>query len=136
MLKRIMLIGMLSVFGVTSAFAMGAKTNFIESNGIFQGTNTSNFVMGDYDFTLYNKSKGWVINGFYTLQNGKWSKNWLTGTVASGASIKMVWSSEDGDCVVPFKVNWVDYGMSEQFNVDWCKKPKNVYMLDEGFKVD
>lgn len=128
---------MLLMVGGTSAFAQ-AKITPAEATGVLQSSHASATFMGEYDFTLHNKAKGWVINGFYTLQNGKWSKNWLSGKLASGSSIKMMWSSasDEGACVVPFKVSWEDYGMSEQFNVDWCKKPKSISMLDEGFKID
>ena len=30
---------------------------------------------GEYDFNLYNRTSGWVLNGFYTQEDGKWSKN-------------------------------------------------------------
>ncbi len=30
---------------------------------------------GDYDFRLHNRSSGWIIDGFYTYQNGRWSNN-------------------------------------------------------------
>jgi hypothetical protein len=39
--------------------------------------------LGEYDFDLYNRTNGWVLNGFYTQEGGKWSKNWLT-TARSG----------------------------------------------------
>lgn len=35
-------------------------------------------IFGEYDFDLYNRTTGWVLNGFYTQEDGQWSKNWLT----------------------------------------------------------
>ena len=96
------------------------------------GTNAS---AGDYAFRLNNNSSGWTINGFYTFQNGRWSKNWLTSRVSAGRGVNLDWNSDKGDCVVPFRVSWVDYG-SEDFRLDWCKGVNNVYMKDNGFSWD
>jgi len=35
----------------------------------------------DYAFRLHNRADGYTINGFYTYQDGQWSKNWLSGRV-------------------------------------------------------
>src|SRR6478672_7427426 len=77
---------------------------------------------GAYDFNLFNRTTGWVLNGFYTKQNGKWSANWLPSKVKPGKDIAMKWSaaSDKGDCVVPFKVTWDDYDKPEIYSVDWC----------------
>ena len=92
---------------------------------------------GEYAFTLHNRAKGWTINGFYTFQDGRWSKNWLGkgDRIRPGESAAMDWHSDDGDCVVPFRVNWENYG-TDEFKLDWCKGVKNVYMLDKGFRSD
>ena len=95
--------------------------------------------MGEYDFDLYNRTNGWVLNGFYTKEDGKWSKNWLSSKVGVGKSVRMVWNSasNSGDCVVPFKVTWDDYDQAEIYNLDWCKKPvKSIYLKDTTFTVD
>ncbi len=90
----------------------------------------------NYNFYLHNKSDGWVISGFQTLHNGRWSRNWLDRRIPSGRSEPMVWNSQSGDCKVSFRVNWVDYG-SETFSMDWCKNnPTNVYMKNQGFTWD
>ncbi len=88
----------------------------------------------DYPFRLHNQSDGWTIDGFYTYQNGRWSENWLRGRVAPGQSVRMNWHSNAGDCVVPFRVSWQDYG-AEDFKVDWCKV-SNIYMRNQGFRWD
>ena len=90
---------------------------------------------GDYDFRLHNRSSGWIIDGFYTYQNGRWSKNWLRNPVFSGQGVNMQWASDEGDCVVPFRVQWRDYG-SEDHRLDWCKGVSHVYMKDKGFSWD
>jgi len=87
---------------------------------------------GDYDFRLHNRSSGWIIDGFYTYQNGRWSKNWLRNPIVAGQGVNMQWASDEGDCVVPFRVHWRDYG-SEDHRLDWCKGVSHVYMKDKGF---
>lgn len=89
----------------------------------------------DYAFTLHNRSSGWVISGFQTFQDGRWSRNWLDSRIRAGESVAMDWHSNEGSCVVPFRVQWVDYG-SEEFRIDWCKGVSNIYMRDKGFSWD
>ena len=90
---------------------------------------------GDYDFRLHNRSSGWIIDGFYTYQNGRWSNNWLHKPIRSGQGVNMHWASDEGNCVVPFRVKWRDYG-SEDHRLDWCKGVSHVYMKDRGFSWD
>ena len=40
-----------------------------------------------------------------------------------------------GSCVVPFRLQWVDYG-AKDFKIDWCKGVSNIYMRDKGFSSD
>lgn len=87
---------------------------------------------GDYDFRLHNRSSGWIIDGFYTFQNGRWSKNWLRNPIVAGQGVNMHWASDEGNCVVPFRVEWRNYG-SEDHRLDWCKGVSHVYMKDKGF---
>lgn len=89
----------------------------------------------DYAFRLHNRADGYTINGFYTYQNGKWSDNWLDSRIRPGESADMDWFSNDGNCVVPFRVSWDGYG-ADDFKVDWCKGISNVYMKDKGFSWD
>ena len=88
----------------------------------------------DYAFRLHNKANGYTINGFYTFQNGRWGDNWLKGgyRIRPGESVHMDWFSSEGDCVVPFRVSWDNYG-SEDFKIDWCNQPKTIFMQDQGF---
>lgn len=99
---------------------------------------TTNALFGEYDFDLYNRTSGWVLNGFYTQEDGKWSKNWLTTKLQVGKSFRMMWSSasDKGACVVPFKVTWDDYDTAEVYKLDWCKGIKSVYLKDTTFTVD
>jgi hypothetical protein len=92
---------------------------------------------GEYAFKLHNKAPGYNIVGFSTYQDGQWSKNWLDkgDRIRPGQSVSMDWNSDGGDCVVPFRVTWENYG-SEQFKLDWCKGVHNVYMLEQGFRWD
>jgi hypothetical protein len=96
---------------------------------------TGSAIASDYAFKLNNRSDGWTINGFYTLQNGQWSKNWLSTRVAAGRSVNLDWNSNAGNCRVPFRVSWADYG-SEDFTIDWCKGVSNIYMNNKGFTYD
>ncbi|MCY1644604.1 hypothetical protein [Methylorubrum sp. SL192] len=89
----------------------------------------------DYAFKLHNRAEGYSIAGFYTYQNGRWSRNWIGGSINPGQSASLDWNSNDGDCVVPFRVKWRDYG-ADDFKLDWCKGVSNVYMKDKGFTYD
>lgn len=91
----------------------------------------------DYAFRLHNKANGYTINGFYTYQNGQWSENWLSNgdRIKPGEYMDMDWFSNEGNCVVPFRVSWDNYG-ADDFKVDWCKHPQNIYMKDKGFTWD
>jgi hypothetical protein len=89
----------------------------------------------DYAFRLHNRAKGYTINGFYTYQNGRWSENWLRDRIRPGQSVPMDWYSNEGACVVPFRVSWDDWG-AQDFKLDWCKGVRNLYMKDEGFATD
>lgn len=121
--------------GISVNAASGSPTRFMSANV----TDLSHFLtVGDYDFDLYNRTTGWVLNGFYTKENGKWSKNWLSTKLGVGKSVHMVWSStsNEGDCVVPFKTTWDDYDKPEEHTLDWCKGIKSVYLKDDTFTVD
>lgn len=87
-----------------------------------------------YKFNLHNKSSDYTIIGFYTYESGKWSKNWIDFTLKPGEEAEMDWGSDEGNCVVPFKVDWKGYE-AEKFSVDFCKV-HNLYMKDSGFRFD
>lgn len=90
----------------------------------------------NYNFYLHNRANGWVINGFYTMEGGRWSRNWLDRRIRPGASEAMYWNSQEGSCQVPFRVSWVDWG-TQDFTMNWCNNnPSNIYMRDQGFTWD
>jgi hypothetical protein len=96
---------------------------------------SSAFATTEYDFDLVNNSKT-VIKGFETKEEGKWSDNWLDGTVKPGETFHMHWGSGDGHCVVPFRVKWADGHPADEMSVDWCKqKPKKITMSDKSYTV-
>jgi len=110
-----------------------------EPLNVMSTSSIESVLMGEYDFDLYNRTSGWVLNGFYTKEDGVWSKNWLSSKLGVGKSVHMVWNSasNSGACVVPFKVTWDDYDEAEIYSVDWCKKPiKSIYLKDTTFTVD
>src|SRR3954468_17924921 len=113
---------LLLVSAHVAAKAAPEPMNFMTTSATF-GDPLFGSYRGAYDFDLFNRTTGWVLNGFYTKQNGKWSSNWLPGKVKPGKDIFMKWSaaSDKGDCVVPFKVTWDDYDKPEIYSVDWCK---------------
>ncbi|MFN3673058.1 MAG: hypothetical protein ACK4VM_14230 [Bosea sp. (in: a-proteobacteria)] len=76
-----------------------------------------------------------MISGFYTFQNGSWSRNWLNGRIGAGNSSRWTGTAMRGSCVVPFRLQWVDYG-AKDFKIDWCKGVSNIYMRDKGFSSD
>ncbi|WP_242390482.1 hypothetical protein [Pararhodospirillum photometricum] len=89
---------------------------------------------GSYRFNLHNSTSQYVITSFKTKENGVWSSNWLNSSIQPGETAVMEWNSDEGDCVVPFRVGWKGYE-TEQFQADWCKVT-NIYMQDEGFTWD
>ncbi|MCD2171943.1 hypothetical protein [Rhizobium sp. C4] len=91
----------------------------------------------NYAFRLHNRAQNYTINGFYTYQEGQWSDNWLKdgARIRPGDIVEMDWFSNKGDCVVPFRVSWDNYG-ADDFKVDWCQHPKNIYMENKGFSWD
>jgi hypothetical protein len=99
--------------------------------GVFTGTASA---QSDFPFKLHNRSQGWTINSFQTFQDGQWSSNWLNERVKSGEVVNMDWKSNAGNCVVRFRVGWVDYD-AQEFRADFCTL-KNLYMLNEGFRTD
>ena len=110
-----------------------------EPLNVMSTSSIESVLMGEYDFDLYNRTSGWVLNGFYTKEDGVWSKNWLSTKLGVGKSVHMVWNSvsNSGECVVPFKTTWDDYDKAEIYTVDWCKKPiKSIYLKDTTFTVD
>ena len=130
------------LFALIIVIASHAPANATDRPMEFMTTHASgmafNATMGDYDFTLVNRTTGWVLNGFYTQENGKWSKNWLSTKLGVGKSVQMMWSaaSDKGECVVPFKTTWDDYDKAEIYKLDWCKGIKTVYLKDETFTVE
>ncbi len=99
------------------------------------GAAGSNALPSDYGFRLHNRAAGYTINGFYTYQHGRWSNNWLSGRLRTGDVADMDWYSNEGNCVVPFRVSWDGYG-ADDFKLDWCKGVSNIYMKDKGFSWD
>lgn len=125
------------LFVSTSTTAIASSATFDFTPPAASALAMDSFV-GEYDFDLYNRTSGWVLNGFYTKEGGKWSKNWLSTKLQPGKSFRMVWSSasNEGACVVPFKATWDDYDEAEVYSLDWCKGIKSVYLKDTTFTVD
>jgi len=95
----------------------------------------STAIANDYAFRLHSHAEGYAVTGLYTYQSGRWYWNRIGGLINPGRSASLDWNSNDGDCVVPFRVKWRDYG-SDDFKLDWCNGVSNVYMKDEGFTYD
>lgn len=85
-----------------------------------------------YKFQLHNKSK-YEITGFQTFEDGKWS-TWSGVGVASGETQTMDWQSNEGDCVVPFRIIYKDIE-TEQYKVDWCKI-SNITVHDDSVTAE
>lgn len=85
-----------------------------------------------YKFTLHNESK-YPITGFQTYEDGKWS-TWSGVGVDAGESQVMDWNSDEGDCVVPFRIIYKDVE-TEQYKVDWCKI-SNIRVHDDSVTAD
>ena len=72
-----------------------------------------------YKFTLYNHSQ-YEISGFQTYENGKWD-DWKNVSVSSDDHQVMDWNSNEGNCVVPFRIIYADVE-TEQYKIDWCNE--------------
>lgn len=80
-----------------------------------------------YKFHLVNKTTKYTITGFQTYENGTWS-TWSNVKLAPGEEQDMDWGSNEGNCVVPFRVIYAEI-QTEQYQVDWCKV-KNIVVSD------
>ena len=98
---------------------------------------TSAFLAGpaladSYKFKLHNNSQ-YAITGFQTYEDGKWS-TWSGVDVAPGETQVMDWQSDEGDCVVPFRIIYKEIE-TEQYKVDWCKI-HNIRVHDDSVTAD
>ena len=85
-----------------------------------------------YKFTLYNHSK-YAISGFQTYENGKWD-TWTDVSVDQDEHQELDWNSNEGNCVVPFRIIYEDV-QTEQYKVDWCKI-KNIHVYNDRVTAD
>ena len=91
---------------------------FIFALSLVGGIATTAAAGESYKFKLHNESK-YEITGFQTFEDGKWS-TWSGVSVAPDETQTMDWQSDEGDCVVPFRIIYKDIE-TEQYKVDWCK---------------
>ena len=94
---------------------------------------TPAFAGDSYKFHLYNKSTQYTITGFETYEKGEWSTCSNVG-LAPGDDQVMDWNSNEGSCVVPFRIVYKET-KTEQYKVDWCKV-KNIYVSDTDVTYD
>jgi hypothetical protein len=87
----------------------------------------SSALADSYKFRLINKTTQYTITGFQTYENGAWS-TWSGVNLAPGEEQDMDWGSNEGKCVVPFRVIYAEI-QTEQYQVDWCKV-KNIMVSD------
>jgi hypothetical protein len=88
---------------------------------------TGAFAGQTYKFHLVNNTTQYTITGFQTYEDGKWD-TWSNVKLAPGAEVDMDWGSNEGDCVVPFRVIYAEV-QTEQYKVDWCKV-HNIIVTD------
>ena len=86
-----------------------------------------------YKFHLVNKTTKYTITGFQTYENDKWS-TWSDVSLAPGDEQDMDWGSNEGKCVVPFRVIYAEI-QTEQYQVDWCKV-RNIIVSDTDVTYD
>jgi hypothetical protein len=99
----------------------------------FIGTVATSAAAGEsYKFQLHNDSK-YEVTGFQTFEDGKWS-TWSGVGVAPGETQTMDWQSDEGDCVVPFRIIYKDIE-TEQYKVDWCKI-SNITVHDDSVTAE
>jgi hypothetical protein len=100
--------------------------------GLISAALASPALADSYKFTLHNESQ-YAITGFQTYENGKWS-TWSGVEVGAGETQAMDWQSNEGDCVVPFRIVYKDVE-TEQYKVDWCKI-SNIRVHDDSVTAD
>ena len=88
---------------------------------------TAAFAAETYKFKIINNTTKYTITGFQTYEKGQWD-NWNNVTLAPGETLDMDWGSNEGSCVVPFRVLYADV-QTEQYQVDWCKV-HNIIVTD------
>lgn len=79
-------------------------------------------------FKIHNQSD-YIINGFYTVENGQTSDNWMDFKLEHGENADMKFNY-DGDCEIEFIVGWeAEDGSTikgENTTIDICKA-NNIY---------
>jgi len=94
---------------------------------------TTVFAADTYKFKIFNKTTKYTITGFQTFEKGQWD-SWTNVSLAPGEQIDMDWGSNEGSCVVPFRVVYAEI-QTEQYQVDWCKV-HNIYVTDTNVTYD
>ena len=105
---------------------------FLTALGFFSALATTPALADSYKFQLHNESQ-YAITGFQTYENDKWS-TWSGVSVGPGETQMMDWNSDEGDCVVPFRIIYKDVE-TEQYTVDWCKIG-NIRVHDDKVTAD
>jgi hypothetical protein len=105
---------------------------FIFALSLVGGIATTAAAGESYKFKLHNESK-YEITGFQTFEDGKWS-TWSGVSVAPDETQTMDWQSDEGDCVVPFRIIYKDIE-TEQYKVDWCKI-SNITVHDDSVTAE
>ena len=100
--------------------------------GLVAGAAATPALAGSYKFSMHNESQ-YAITGFQTYEDDKWS-TWSGVSVAPGETQTMDWNSDEGDCVVPFRIIYKDVE-TEQYKVDWCKI-SNIRVHDDKVTAD
>ena len=100
--------------------------------GFVAGVAATPALAGSYKFSMHNESQ-YAITGFQTYENDKWS-TWSGVSVGPGETQMMDWNSDEGDCVVPFRIIYKDVE-TEQYKVDWCKI-SNIRVHDDKVTAD
>ena len=89
-------------------------------------------------FNIHNDTSNNILVGFYTMESGQWSNNWLSGPVAPGQVAKAEFFAE-GECEIEMQAGWLgtDGGevLDDPFSINICEA-SNVYLGDNDISFD
>lgn len=91
------------------------------------------------EFTIFNKSGGNIVIGFYTNDGDGWSDNWLSEDLRPNESAKAAFTADSGACAQTLQIGWLGENgsevMDEPIDIDICEAT-NVYLDDNEIYYD
>ena len=95
---------------------------------------SSTAMAGDHwVFRIVNKSK-LTADGFRTMEDGRWSDNWLHTDIEPDTDWNMDFGHSDGVCTVRTQVHFTDNTYFD-YDVDYCKA-KTLIIYNKTMKYE